>query len=181
MSVHPSAISPDRNHQDRSLNSPSDVPQRERPSPLVILLLALSLLWCLLWFVHSWGYWEDDSFIHLEFARSLASGHGFSFNGAVVYGDTSPLWVFLLAATHLLVPDWLTGGKLLALLGTFFTLAGVYAFARRLTAAGSRSGNFVAAMVLLLVLNPYFCFWSFSGMETVTAAGLVLWGVVAAA
>ena len=28
--------------------------------------------------------------------RSVAEGRGFSFNGHVVYGDTSPLWVWLL-------------------------------------------------------------------------------------
>src|SRR5579862_9650503 len=69
----------------------------------VTVLLTLSILWCVLWFIHSWGYWEDDSFIHLEFARSLASGHGFAFNGSVVYGDTAPLWVMLLVGFHLLI------------------------------------------------------------------------------
>ena len=149
-------------------------------SRAVTVLLALSLLWCVLWFVHSWGYWEDDSFIHLEFARSLASGHGFAFNGNVVYGDTAPLWVFLLVGFHLLIPDWIVAGKILALLGTLFALAGIYAFSRRLTATQPDSRVFSAAMVLLFVLNPYFCYWSFSGMETLTATGLALWAVVAA-
>ena len=137
-----------------------------------MLLLTLSLLWCVLWFVHSWGYWEDDSFIHLEFARSLASGHGFAFNGTVVYGDTAPLWVILLVGFHLLIPNWLVAGKILAALGVLFTLTGLYAFSRRLTATRPHSRVFAAAMVFLLVLNPYFCYWSFSGMETVAAAGL---------
>jgi hypothetical protein len=146
----------------------------------VTVLLALSLLWCVLWFVHSWGYWEDDSFIHLEFARSLASGHGFAFNGNVVYGDTAPLWVFLLVGFHLLIPNWIVAGKILAASGTLFALTGVYAFSRRLTAPQPGSRVFSAAMVLLFVLNPFFCYWSFSGMETLTAAGLALWAVVAA-
>lgn len=150
------------------------------PSALAISLLALSLLWCIVWFVHSWGYWEDDSFIHLEFARSFAAGHGFAFNGKVVYGDTALLWVFLLAGMHLLIPNWLVAGKVLAILGVFFSAAGVYVFSRRLTAKYSGSTMFAAMMVLLFVLNPYFCYWSFSGMETLTAAGLALWGVVAA-
>ena len=160
----------------------ADAPQNEgsSSSPAVAVLLTLSLLWCVLWFVHSWGYWEDDSFIHLEFARSLASGHGFAFNGNVVYGDTAPLWVFLLVGIHLLIPNWIVAGKILAALGTLFALAGVYAFSRRLTAPQPGSRVFSAAMVLLLVLNPFFCYWSFSGMETLTAAGLALWAVVAA-
>ena len=173
--------------QNRPFDIAPDEPQADaRPndgSPFslaVITLLALSLLWCILWFVHAWGYWEDDSFIHLEFARSLASGHGFAFNGHVVYGDTAPLWVFLLVGFHRLIPNWLVAGKILTAVGTLFALTGVYAFSRRLTAPQPGSRFFSAAMVLLFVLNPYFCYWSFSGMETLTAAGLALWAVVAA-
>jgi hypothetical protein len=49
--------------------------------PVSVILLLLSLVWCAIWFKHSWPYWEDDSFIHLEFARSLAAGHGFLSTG----------------------------------------------------------------------------------------------------
>jgi hypothetical protein len=151
-----------------------------RLSLFTISILCLSLLWCLFWFIHSWNYWEDDAYIHLEFARSVASGHGFAFNGRVVYGDTSPLWVFLLCGMHLFVSDWMVAGKLLAALGVLFALAGVYVFSRRLTEHNPNSKRFAVAMILLFVLNPYFCYWSFSGMETVAAAGLALFGVVAA-
>ena len=48
------------------------------------LLLAATVLWCLYWFVHAWPYLEDDTYIHLEFARSFAAGHGFAFNGRAV-------------------------------------------------------------------------------------------------
>lgn len=45
------------------------------------------------------GFPLDDSYIHLQFARNLASGHGWSFNpGEPTPGATSPLWVMLLAA-----------------------------------------------------------------------------------
>ena len=64
------------------------------------LLLLLSALWCVYWFIHAWHYWEDDAYIHLEFARNVAAGHGFAFNGRVVAGDTAPLWVLLLAGVH---------------------------------------------------------------------------------
>jgi len=72
----------------------------ERP----LLELRAATLWAaalvaaaISWFVFCYGYIEDDAFIHLEFARSLAGGQGFAFNGHVVYGDTAPLWVFILA------------------------------------------------------------------------------------
>src|SRR5690348_13183272 len=45
------------------------------------------------------GFPLDDSYIHLQFARNLATGHGWSFNpGEPTPGATSPLWVALLAA-----------------------------------------------------------------------------------
>jgi hypothetical protein len=148
------------------------------------LLLALTLLWCIYWFVHSWHYWEDDAFIHLEFARSLVAGHGFAFNGRVVAGDTAPLWVFLLAACHTLIPDWLVAGKLLTVLGAALSLAGCYAFARCLAASllpsSPDAALFPAALLLLVVANPYTCYWIFSGMEPLAASGLAFFAVLAA-
>ena len=160
--------------------------ENNRPAARIAsaLLLVLALLWCIYWFVLAWHYWEDDAYIHLEFARSLAAGRGFAFNGRVVAGDTAPLWVFLLAAMHTLIPGWLAAGKLLAVLGAALGLIGAYAFARRLAASllpPSRAATvFPAALVLLLVANPYFCFWAFSGMESVAASGLAFFAVLAA-
>lgn len=147
------------------------------------LLLAASLLWCVYWFLHARGYWEDDAWIHLEFARSLAAGQGFSFNGHVVAGDTAPLWVWLLAAAHTLIPDWFVAGKVLTVFAALFGLAGIHAFARRLAhdlLPEPAARIFPSAMVLLLVANPYTCYWIFSGMETVAAAGLACWATLAA-
>jgi hypothetical protein len=157
---------------------------QERSSSLnlmSLLLLAVSTLWCIYWFVHAWHYWEDDAYIHLEFARSVASGSGFAFNGRVVAGDTAPLWVLLLAAMHALIPDWLVAGKVLTILGAIFSLAGLYAFARSLAAKLLPSAKlFPAAMILLIVANPYSCYWLFSGMESIAAAGLACFAVLAA-
>ena len=148
-----------------------------------VLLLAASMLWCTYWFVHARGYWEDDAWIHLEFARSVSQGLGFAFNGHLVAGDTAPLWVLLLAGLHTLIADWLTAGKLLTVLGAVFGLSGIYAFARRITQSllAERTARiFPAAIVLLVVVNPYTCYWIFSGMEPVTCAGLACWAVLAA-
>jgi len=41
----------------------------------------------------------DDPWIHLQFARNLAEGHGFAYNpGVPVGGSTAPLWTLVLAA-----------------------------------------------------------------------------------
>lgn len=152
-------------------------------TPRASVLLAFTAAWVALWFIHTLGYWEDDAYIHLEFARSLSRGEGFSFNGHIVYGDTSPLWVWLLAGLHAVIPNWMAAGKTLSALAAAFALAGVFAFARRLTRelGGGESRLFAAAMLLVLVVNPYFGYWAFSGMEALAAAGLVCWGLVAVA
>jgi hypothetical protein len=164
---------------------PSEItyPERPAPSPARTWLLALAVLWCMYWFVHARHYWEDDAYIHLEFARSIAAGYGFSFNGQVVAGDTAPLWVFLLAAMHAVIPNWIIAGKVLTLLGATLGLTGAYIFARKLAASllpPSAAQIFPAAMVLLIAVNPYTCYWIFSGMEPIAAAGLSFYAVLAA-
>lgn len=151
----------------------------QRQNGLAVALLVLAAVWTTLWFVHALHYWEDDAWIHLEFARSLAEGKGFAFNGRVVYGDTSPLWVWLLAAVHVVIRNWYAAGKTLTALAAVFALAGVYAFSRTLTATltSAASHLFAALMVLVLVVNPFFAYWAFSGMEALAAVGLVCWGL----
>ncbi len=142
------------------------------------LLLTLTAAIATAWFVAALGYWEDDAYIHLEFARSLASGHGFSFNGHLVYGDTSPLWVWLLVAFHAVIPDWMAAGKTLTAVAAIFALTGIFAFARSLVRehlAPDQANLFAALMVLVAVTNPYFGYWAFSGMEALAAAGLACW------
>jgi hypothetical protein len=144
-------------------------------------LVALSVLIAVLWFLAARGYWEDDAYIHLEFARSLATGHGFSFNYHVVYGDTSPLWVWLLVAFHFVIPSWLAAGKALTACAAIFTLSGVFAYARSLVRRWfhpQAAATFAATMLLVFVLNPYFGYWAFSGMEALAAVGLVCWACV---
>jgi hypothetical protein len=147
------------------------------------ILLSAAVLWCICWFFQSRGYWEDDAWIHLEFARSVSQGLGFAFNGRVVAGDTAPLWVLLLAGLHALIPDWLAAGKLLTVLGAVFGLSGIYALARHMAhylLTGRTARIFPAAIVLLVVADPYTCYWIFSGMEPVAAAGLACWAVLGA-
>jgi len=183
--IDPAAFRTPRPHTMPSQLTAPDVTHSQDRSALVnALILLVALLWCVYWFVHAWRYWEDDAYIHLEFARSLAAGRGFAFNGHVVAGDTAPLWVFLLAGMHAVIPDWLVAGKLLTILGAALGLSGAYAFARRLAASATPSipgaAYLPAAMVLLLVANPYFCYWAFSGMEPIAASGLACFAVLAA-
>ncbi len=136
-----------------------------------LFLLGLSLLCVLLWGFHTLHYVEDDAFIHLEFARSLANGHGFAFNGHIVYGDTSPFWVFAIVAFQRLTHDWILASKALSAFSVLLALGGAFCLARRL----SGSVTVASALLLLITVNPYFGYWSFSGMEAVAASGMAMW------
>lgn len=143
----------------------------------VSLCLVLAVA-ALCWLVFSYGYIEDDAFIHLEFARSLAEGHGFSFNGRVVNGDTAPLWVVLLTAVHTIGFAWIAAAKILCGIGVLVALWGVWCVASDISGATvPRQRYLAAAAILLTAFNPYFVHWSFSGMESVTALGVSLWAI----
>jgi hypothetical protein len=129
------------------------------------------------WFVYSYGYIEDDAYIHLEFARSMAEGHGFAFNGLVTNGDTAPLWVLVLVALHSLGIEWMVSAKLACVLGLVSTVLALLYLVRDLDERQGRFQLLAPAAVLVTVLNPFFVHWSFSGMESVTAVGISLWAM----
>jgi hypothetical protein len=159
----------------KSLPVMNAIRSKIKSSPLSSAIFLLSLMWCVYWFVHSFKYWEDDSYIHLEYARSFFEGRGFMFNGKVSNGDTSPLWVMLLAATHWVTPDWLVGGKSLTVLGVVFLFGVAHTFNKRIAGElGFMSALPAALMTAVCVLNPYFCTWAYSGMEAIAAAGLLM-------
>lgn len=141
----------------------------------VTMLGALTLGWLGFWLWQSRHYWEDDAFIHLVYARSVMSGEGFAFQGVPSNGDTSPLWVLLLVLFKAVQPDWLMAGKWLAGFGVVCTTWITVLFARRLAQdLGQNPSSSVGWALALSLSSPYFCFWAFSGMEAVTASGLVM-------
>ncbi len=120
------------------------------------------------------GFFTDDSYIHLVFARSFSRGEAFCFNaGQPVYGFTSPLWMLLLAGGHAFVGDWHATARLL---GLGFTLLAVLATFRLARAAGGSPGAAFGAAATL-ALHAWFLRWSLSGMETSLAAFLVAAGL----
>src|SRR5215472_17141319 len=64
----------------------------------------------------------DDSWIHQQFARNIAEGHGFAYNPDVpVGGSTAPLWTLILAAGFVLFgphPFWAKVAGIAATLAT---------------------------------------------------------------
>ncbi len=60
------------------------------------------------------GFPLDDTWIHLQFARNVAEGQGFSFNpGVSSSGSSAPLWTLVLAVPLALGLGPLASAKLL--------------------------------------------------------------------
>jgi hypothetical protein len=163
------------------------VPQRWWLIPLAGATIAVAL--CLL-LAQAAGFPLDDSWIHQDFARTLATTGRFAFQpGRGGAGSTSPLWVLLLLPPHLVTdgqaPTWLLVGWSAALgvgaLGGLGLLTGAMAaeLARR---AGAAEGVAQVAAVIgsVATVTEWHLVWAAaSGMETDLFALLImllLWG-----
>jgi hypothetical protein len=104
----------------------------------------------------------DDSFIHLQFARSLAHGDGLAFRaGRLVPGSTAPLWTAVLSVLFALPGPLLLWLKVL---GTALYAAGAvatWALARELDCGPALA----AAAALLFLLTDAMVWSALSGME----------------
>ena len=129
---------------------------------LLLLVLAAVLL-------H--GYVTDDTFIHLRYARHVATRGEFSFNpGEHTYGSTSPLWVLgLVGLLKLGLPPLLSARILGLLSGLLVVLLAAGFVARRPWPESWR-----ILVVLLIAADAWFLRWMMSGMETPLATALLL-------
>ncbi len=117
----------------------------------------------------AWSYrWvQEDAFINFRVIGNLLAGHGPVFNiGERVEVYSDPLWMFLLAAGHALVPfislEWLS-----VLLGMGGTVAGVVLGGRAIQHLGSRENEGVVVPMGLVVFAVVSGVWEFatSGLE----------------
>ncbi|CAN5732408.1 hypothetical protein BH24ACI5_BH24ACI5_07970 [soil metagenome] len=120
------------------------------------------------------GFPLDDSWIHAQFARNLATGEGFTYTGTRwVSGSTAPLWTVLLAILYAITRDVIVAASALGL--CFQLVAGLYAIrlARVLEApplAACLAGT-------LTVMLPIVVWGAVSGMEVTLACALVMAGL----
>jgi len=120
------------------------------------------------------SYTADDTYIHLQFARNILDGKGFSFNpGEPTYGSTSPLWVFLIAAGGMLSHDLLAVSKILSICFTFGALL-LFALIVNMFL---REYIYVFACTLVWSLDIWLIRWAPSGMETSLALFVMLSGL----
>jgi len=111
------------------------------------------------------GFPLDDPWIHFQFARNIAEGHGFCFNpGTPVAGSTSPLWTAILATVHLLFDDTadiVVAAKVVGVALLAAASALCYLITKNLTS--SRAAALVAGT--FLGTNCFQSFGAVSGME----------------
>jgi hypothetical protein len=109
------------------------------------------------------GFPLDDSWIHLQIARNLAAGQGWSFNpGEPTGGATAPLWIMLIAPLFYLGGDvtvWVKALGAVLLIANVLLVADV----ARLATGDRRVGVAAGA---LAALQPALIWTAFSGMET---------------
>ncbi|HEX3554663.1 MAG TPA: hypothetical protein VIA62_15680 [Thermoanaerobaculia bacterium] len=162
--------------------SPEDASSPRRPFPAGPLLLLAGAVVCLRYLLAEiarlkggLGFPLDDSWIHLQFARNLARGHGLSYNpGHLVTGSTAPLWTALLSLLFLLPGNVIAWVKAL---GIALHLAGVDATRRLSRELGLSPG--LAALAAGLTLATSWLVWSaLSGMEIPLFILLSLWGMI---
>jgi arabinofuranosyltransferase len=125
--------------------------------PLVIVL------------VGAWSYrWvQEDAFINFRIIANLLAGHGPVFNvGERVEAYSDPLWLFLLAALHEVLPflsiEWLS-----VVLGLSGTAAGVVLGGRAIQRLGGSRGDQLVLPIGLLIFSVVAGVWEFatSGLE----------------
>ena len=117
------------------------------------------------------GYITDDTFIHLRYAENLLQFGEFSFNpGQHSYGATSPLWIFGLALLLKLGLSPFVAAAVLGGLSGVFVLVLMDEILSRL----SFPEGWKALFLIAVVTDTWFLRWSWSGMETPLATGLLL-------
>src|SRR5213594_5210074 len=146
------------------------VPSGRRGSVLLVVALAVPLAVLLTSerrIAGAAGFPLDDSWIHLQFARNIAEGAGFSYNpGAPVAGSTAPLWTLLLAAGAAAFSPSLGMAKAF---GVAATLGAAILTRRAALAWGARGDVALVAAVALLWTGPA-AWGALSGMEVALAA-----------
>ena len=120
------------------------------------------------------GFPLDDSWIHAQFARNLATGHGFTYTGSDwVAGSTAPAWTVLLAAGYFVLRNIVSAA---VVWGTLLqATAGYYAFRLTQLLDVPRGVSLLAGT--LVALAPVITWGAVAGMEVNLAAALVLAGL----
>jgi hypothetical protein len=120
------------------------------------------------------GFPLDDSWIHAQFARNIATGRGYTYTGGEwVSGSTAPAWTLLLAAGYAITRHIVSAAFVLGFLCQAF--AGWYALRFAELLGASRVPAVLAGA--LVGVTPAIVWGAVSGMEVPLAAALALAGI----
>ena len=127
-----------------------------------------------LYFADGWGFPLDDSWIHLQFARNLRAGQGFSFNpGELSAGSTAPLWTLVLSLLFRFPWDPLLSVKVVG--AVLLAVNGWLTWEVARAAGLERRWALLAGVTM--VLTPRLLWASLSGMEVMLYVSLATAGV----
>ncbi len=117
----------------------------------------------------------DDSYIFLQFGKSLAAGEGLAYNpGEVVGGTTSPLWTALVSLLFFLPGPVIAWTKLAGIVLHVAMVAATWRLARELSLSRG-----LATFAAGLAASTYWLVWSaLSGMEVSLFTLLTLLGMM---
>ena len=153
-----------------------------RPKAHIVIALAVMLVFVgyFLWNEHrasgTFGFPLDDSWIHAQFARNVALGHGFSYNpGVPASGSTAPLWTLVLSGGYLVTGDPVLSAKVIGVVFLALTVVLVYMLVG--TIAGDAREALFAAVVTASLSRLVWA--GLSGMEVTLAVTLTLAGILA--
>ncbi len=144
----------------------------------LIIITATFLICCAYYFLWSLsktypGFPLDDSWIHLVFARNIATGHGFSFNPDIpIAGATAPLWT-LMVTIFWIIAGPIAGGIAAGVVSEWLAIIGMYKLAMLLSKDRS-----IALFTSLVSILMWPVIWgSLSGMEVGLFTALSIWGL----
>jgi len=139
-----------------------------------LIALALTYLYQYHWLRHI-GLPLDDSYIHLQFAKNIIAGKWFVYTDSqpATPGDTSPLWIILIAGVGLFCKNLATASLVLG--GLFYILTGLVAFQ-----LGRRffSDAFALGFALVVIFTGRMLWAAASGMEVTLFSFLCLLGIL---
>jgi hypothetical protein len=136
--------------------------------PLLILVVFV------MGFLHSFLYkffQPDDAFIYLVYVNSFLGGDGLTFNGQLVEGYSSILWLLLVAALSWLGADPLLAAKCLGWIA-YLLGGGLLAWVHRLVASDDR--HVYLTTLIIYFLLPTLAMWAAGAMEAMLFASLIL-------
>jgi hypothetical protein len=125
------------------------------------------------------GFPLDDSYIHLQYARSIWEGHPFEYNyltnpGVRSSGTSAPLWTIMLAGAYGVTRDWLMAAYALGAAWTALSVGLAYWLALRWT---GRTEWALFAAAALVITHPT-VISAYQGMEPAAYVATFLVGLL---